>query len=257
MQIGSAPAVLVAASLFIAGVAQAQEAAKAPDNGTDPSRFSTAASVQFETFKLNPDYRLNTLNFTYWQPFGEKANYNLRVRLPVVQNNALGNDGYSVGDFSLKLNHVYKLTRDYAVVLAGEMAFDTAQRAELGTGKNVFKGTVIYAKFLEGGDIFAPAVVQSNSLWGDSARAKVNLTVFDFYYVPKLQDPKYFVTIDPALSLDWEAKKQFASLAVTVGRSIGPAFGGNSQIFIKPTVFGGNERSANWGIEVGYKVIGF
>jgi hypothetical protein len=135
--------------------------------------------------------------------------------------------------------------------------FDTARRQELGNGKTVFKGSFVYAMFLQGGDIFAPAFVQSNSLGGDSNRAKVNSTAFDFYYVPKLADPKTFVTVDPALSFDWESKKQFASLAVTVGRAIGPAFGGNGQVFIKPVVFGGGERSANWGLEVGYKVIGF
>lgn len=111
--------------------------------------------------------------------------------------------------------------------------------------------------FLTGGHIFAPAAVQTKSLGGNSARAKVNNTVFDFYYVPRLSDPKTFVTVDPALSFDWEREKTFASLAVTLGRAIGPAFGGNAQVFIKPSVFGGGERPANRGVEVGYKVIGF
>lgn len=66
----------------------------------------------------------------------------------------------------------------------GELVFDTAKRPELGTGKTVFKGTFIYARFLAGGDIFAPAMVQSLSLGGNSARAKVNNTVFDFCYMP-------------------------------------------------------------------------
>jgi hypothetical protein len=44
---------------------------------------------------------------------------------------------------------------------------------------------------------------------------------------------------------------------VTVGRSLGPALGGNSQVFIKPTVFAGGDRPGKWGVEVGYKVIGF
>lgn len=251
------PIGMIVASYLFCSAAYSQDAEKQPDNGTDPSRFSTAASIQYEHIGLRQGFNLDTLNFTYLQPIGEKANYNLRVRLPVVRNDVLGNEGYNVGDFSLKLNHVYKLTRQYAIILAAEMSFDTADRAELGTGKNVFKPTFIYAKFLENGAIFAPAVVQSNSLWGDSSRADVNNTVFDFYYVPKMSDPKTFVTIDPALSLDWESHKQFASLAVTLGRSIGPAFGGNSQVFIKPTIFAGGERPGNWGIEVGYKVIGF
>lgn len=242
--------------LFISAAAHSQEA-KEPDNGTDPSRFSTTAAVQYEHIDLRPDFSIGTLNVSYFHPFGEKKNYNLRIRLPLVRTDVLGNNGYDIGDFSLKLNHVYKLTQQYAIVLGAELSFDTAKRPELGTGKNVFKGTFIYAKFLEGGAIFAPAIVQSNSLWGDSSRARVNNTVFDFYYVPKFSDPKYFATVDPALSFDWQTNKQFASLAVTLGRSTGPAFGGSSQVFIKPTVFVGGERPGNWGVEVGYKVIGF
>jgi hypothetical protein len=54
-----------------------------------------------------------------------------------------------------------------------------------------------------------------------------------------------------------ENDAEFASVAVTIGRVIGPAFGGSSQVYVKPGVFLGGERSADWGIEIGYKVIGF
>jgi hypothetical protein len=175
----------------------------------------------------------------------------------MVRTDVLGRSGFHMGDVSVKVNHLLTLTREYGVVVAGELVFDTASRLEGGTGKHVFKGNAIYARFLAGGDIFAPAIVHSISLGGDSNRAKVNNTVFDFYYVPKLADPKTFVTFDPALSFDWESDTKFASLAVTIGRAIGPAFGGSSQVFVKPTLFGGGDRPGKWGVELGYKVIGF
>lgn len=240
-----------------AHAASAQEAATAPDNGTDPTRLSTTAAIQYEHIALRPDASVGTLKFSYTLPFGERKDYDVRFRLPVVRANGLGHDGFDVGDLSVRVNHVFGLTRERGFVAQGEMVFDTARRQELGTGKNVFKGTLIYARFLPGEDIFAPAVVQSNSLWGDSNRARVNNTVFDFYYVPRLSDPNVFVTVDPALSFDWQTSKQFASLAVTVGRGIGAAFGGNSQVFIKPSIFAGGERTTDWGVEIGYKVIGF
>ncbi|TDR30591.1 hypothetical protein [Hydromonas duriensis] len=227
------------------------------DNGTDPTKFSTTAAVQWERLNLLDDKSSEVLNLTYWQPLGAQKHSNIRVRLPVLRITGMNENHYAVGDFSLKYTRLLKLTPEYGVVAAGEMDFDTAERDELGTGKTVFKGSLIYAQFLKNGDIFAPSVVQSNSLWGQSHRASVNNTVFDFYYVPKFKNPKWFMTLDPAISLDWETKKQFASLAVTLGRSTGPAFGGNSQVFIKPTVFAGGERPGTWGVEVGYKVLGF
>jgi hypothetical protein len=250
---------LALALTLMATSAHAQEAAaaKQPDNGTDPSRFSNTAGVQWEHLDLRQGFAIDTVNFSYAQPFGKKSDYNFRLRVPMVRTDVLGNDDFGVGDFSLKVNHVAALAKTHAVILSAEMAFDTAGRTELGTGKNVIKPAIVYAMFLNGGHIFAPAVVHSASVWGDDRRAKVNNTVFDFYYVPHLGNPKFFMTVDPALTLDWTGKKEFASLAVTAGVSTGPVFGGNGQVFIKPTVFAGSDRPASWGVEVGYKVIGF
>lgn len=227
------------------------------DNGTDPTKFSTALAADWEHIDLKGDMSSQTLNVTYWQPYGAKKQANLRVRLPVLRITGIGHNDYAIGDFSLKTNVLLKLTPAYGVVAAGELTFDTASRDELGTGKTVLKGALTYAKFLSNGDIFAPTIQQSVSLWGQSDRAKVNNTLFDFYYVPKIKNPKWFVTIDPALSLDWETDKKYGSLAVTVGRSTGPAFGGNGQVYIKPTALFGGDRPGKWGIQVGYKVIGF
>lgn len=237
--------------------AYAADSPEKPDNGTDPTRFSTTATIQYEHIDLQEGFNANTLKLSYIQPLGAAARTNLRLQMPVVSNDILGNNAYAIGDFSLKMNHVYDVNQQRGIVIGGELVFDTAHRDELGTGKNVFKGTYIYAKFLKGGAIFAPAIVHSVSFSGQDLRARVNNTVLDFYYVPHFVNPKVFMTIDPAISLDWETDKQFASLAVTAGYALGSAFGGSSQIFVKPSIFAGNERSANWGLEVGYKVIGF
>ncbi len=104
---------------------------------------------------------------------------------------------------------------------------------------------------------FAPAFVQNNSFSGDKSRPDINLTTLDFYYVPKFADSRNLMTFDPALNFDWENDKRFFSLQVTAGRVVGKAFGGNAIIFIKPSVFAGSDRPGSWGLEVGYKVLGF
>ena len=65
------------------------------------------------------------------------------------------------------------------------------------------------------------------------------------------------MTFDPALVYDWERDKGFGSLSITFGVLTGKAFGGDSQIFIKPQVLAGANRPADWSLQVGYKVIGF
>ncbi len=246
-----------AATLALAGAAAAQGASKAPDNGTDPTKLSTSAAIQYEHFALRPRASTGTWKLSYTVPFGDKRDYSLRVRVPVVRNTVFGNGGYGLGDVQFQLSHVFGVTREGGMVVQGDLALDSAKRPELGAGKTVLKGTFIYARFLSDGAIIAPALVHSSSVGGDSSRARVSVSTFDLYYVPRLSDPRLFMTVDPALTRDWRSKQRFASLAVTFGSSIGPAFGGNSQVFVKPTLFAGDDRPAKWGLELGYKVIGF
>jgi hypothetical protein len=242
--------------LLVCMGASAQERTASADNGTDPTKFVTIAEGKYEYLDLQGGFGSSTLRLSYTQPFAGDR-YNIRARLPVASVDVFGDDDYDIGDFSVEVAHVFGLNQRGAWVAKGEMVFDTAARPELGTGQNVLKGTLIYAKFLKGGSIFAPAVVQSNSLWGEDDRADVNLTTFDFYYVPKLSDPRNLITYDPSLNFDWENNKEFAGLAVTFGRVLGPQFGGNGILFVKPSVFAGSDRPGDWGMEIGYKVIAF
>ncbi len=175
--------------------------------------------------------------------------------MPFVRTDFTGGNTLRLGDVALQGTHVFGLTRQRGMVVQAEWIANTARRPDLGTGRDVFKGTFIYARFLPSG-ILAPALVHSADSGGDRGRNEVNVTTFDLYFVPTLADPKTFVTLDPAITYDWETNKGFASFAATVGRNLGPAFGGQSQIFVKPTLLGGGNRPADWSIEVGFKVLG-
>jgi hypothetical protein len=248
-------ALTLASALALASPAFAAE--EETDNGTDPTKLSSSASASFEHLDLVNGIGSDVLKLSYTTPLGAKKDYSLQFRVPVSALTGIGNGSYDLGDASIRLTHVFGVSQSGGMVVQGEMVFDTAGRPELGTGQNVFKGTFIYAKFLKDGAIFAPAIVQSNSLWGDDDRADVNNTTLDFYYVPKLANPKNLITVDPSLTFDWEADKQFAGLAVTFGRVLGPALGGNAILSVKPSILAGNDRPADWGIEVNYKIIGF
>lgn len=245
-----------AATLGMCAAANAQEAQDTPNNGTDPTRLTTTAVLAYEYNDLQMDLSRHAPRVDLTIPFGDKKDYSVRLRVPVVRNDVVGNNNFGLGDVSLMGTHVFGLTPRRGMVVQGEFVFDSAERPELGSGRNVFKGTFIYARFLPKG-IFAPAWVQSIDLGGESDRSKVNMTTLDFYYVPKLPDPRFFMTIDPALNFDWEGDRQYPSLAVTAGREVGQAFGGTVQVYLKPTVLFGGERPGDWSMELGVKVLGF
>lgn len=233
--------------------AQDQEAS---DNGTDPTRFNTTAVVAYEHNDLVPDLTRNALRMDMALPFGDKRDYNVRVSVPIVRNDARGNNGYDIGDVGIRMGHVFGLSKAGGYVVQGELIMDTAARPELGTGKHVFKGSLIFARFVRSG-IFAPALVHSVDVGGDGNRAGVNTSTVDFYYVPKLGNPKAFMTLDPSLTSDWENDRVFGGLAVTLGHSVGKGFGGNMQLYAKPALYAGADRPGDWSLELGFKVLGF
>ena len=249
--------ILAATSAFLLAAASGAHGEEAANNGTDPTKLTTQAQVTWERLDLNGGFRSDTLKLNYTLPFGEKSDWNVRYRVPIASVDVLGNDSYGLGDVSVQVGHVFGLSRQGGWVAQGEMILDTASRDELGTGKNVLKGTLIKAWFLENGAIFAPALVHSESLWGDDDRRDVRSTTVDFYYVPKLKDSRNLLTFDPSINQDWENDRTFLGLAVTYGRVVGPAFGGTGIVTIKPSVFAGDGRPGDWGLEVGYKVLGF
>lgn len=228
------------------------------DTGTDPTKLSRNAQVRFERLELRDGFSNNTLYLRFTQPLGAAQRSSLESKLPIVSSDVLGDSSYGIGDFSLKLSHLPVLTQKYGILLTLEAIFDTADEADHGFGSNVLKPGITYARFLAGGSLFAPTVQHAFTVGSaDSSRTDVSSTVIDLYYVPKLRDPRTYMTIDPALTYDWESEKLSPSLAVTLGRVIRTALPGTSSVFIKPSVGFSDDRAYDWGLEVGFKVVGF
>ena len=225
------------------------------NNGTDPTRPTASALVSYEHFDLRGGFNTDTLSIEYAQPLSSATT--LRVKVPLVSNDVFGDSSVGVGDIGVRLGHVVTRTPQYGVVVNAELVFDTADGIGRGTGQNVLKTGLVYARFLKDGHIFAPAVIHSLSLWGEDGRADVNSTTIDFYFVPRLSNRDYYMTIDPAVVFNWEGDKQYGALAVTMGRRLGPMMGGRGQIYFKPSINFGAERPGNWGVMVGFQLIGF
>lgn len=226
------------------------------NNGTDPTLLATSAGIQYKYSDFGSGLSNNLFEANFGVPFGPGKRKSLSINIPYASGPI--NDSFGLGDLSLTFTHVLDVNASRGYAYTAELSFDTADRPDLGGGQTVLELSGFYAKFLKGGSIIAPALVQTFGLGDeDPGRSKVNTTTFDFYYVPKLATDKIFITFDPALIYDWERDKGFASLTTTFGFPMGKAFGGDSQVFIKPQILAGANRPADWSLQVGYKVIGF
>ncbi len=234
-------------------------APKKENDGTDPTSPVRFLKLSYEHLDLSsPDILLgdnsNSFALEFQQPFGRTA---VKLKLPINSVDALGDSSYGLGDVSAKVSHVASVTKTRGIVLGAEMIFNTASRPELGLGKTVFKPSFIYALFLKGGHIFAPSLVHNVSIAGDADRENINVTTVDFYFVPKLANPKFYMTLDPALTKDWQADKFYLITALTVGYTIGPMLGGKGQVFVKPTIGLGGDKPTGWGIQAGVQLLNF
>jgi hypothetical protein len=240
-----------------ATVAAAQDAAEA-DNGTDPTRLSRNVSVGYEYVDLPGGGDVATLNFRYGTPISKDGRTAIQIKLPITDANVGNEPGLDFGDVSLKATRVVAVTRGYGIVASAELSFDTAGEPSGGSGTEVLKLSGVYAKFLKGGAIFAPAVVHTERI-GSSvpSRPDISNTIVDFYYVPKLADRRYYVTLDPSIKHDWISDETSGAFAVTLGRTLDTAGQGTSSVYIKPSVGIGKYRGLDAGLEIGFKIVGF
>jgi hypothetical protein len=250
-------AALAASKLVAVGFASpsAAQTDDKPNDGTDPTRPVRTMQGDFEYLDLAQS-RAKSKVFTgsFAQPFGRTS---IQVKAPLASLNVNGDQAYALGDVSVKYTRVFGVTPREGYVFTTEVFFDTAERPELGSGKYVVKPTLIYARFLRDGAIFAPALVQSVSVAGRSSRADVNTTTIDFYYVPRLANPRLYMTYDPAVNYDWEQDDFYAALAVTLGLKLGQVLGGSGQVFIRPSTTFGDQRPVDWGIKAGFQLLNF
>lgn len=256
------PSVALAA-IFLPSAVSAQEQSAAPaakassdNDGTDPTRPVRTASVQYEHLALRNNFTSDVITVNYSQPIGSGRSA-VRMEVPLSSVDVLGDRSLGLGDISVKYTNIPVVTREYGIVIGAELVLNTADRPELGTGKNVFKPSFIYAKFLKNGSIIAPSLVHNVSLWGDKGRQSVSLTTFDLYYVPRLKNKKLYMTVDPALNVDWKNDKFYPALAVTMGHKLGGMLGGNGQVFVKPSATFFKDRPTNWGVKVGFQLLNF
>jgi hypothetical protein len=228
-----------------------------PDDGTDPTKLNTSFSFSYEAINLANGGDVQSLFLKYGAPISADGLTGINFKIPLVST-SFGESSFGVGDASVKLTRVLAVMPSYGIVLGAEALFNTADAPDRGAGVDVLKLSGVYAIFFNSGAIFAPSLLQTVSIGSrDPGRAEVNLTTIDLYYVPKLDNPRAYMTLDPAILYDWENDRMSGALSVTYGQSVDLGLPGNESFFIKPSTGVGGNRGADLGLEVGFKVVGF
>ena len=170
-----------------------------------------------------------------------------------------GHTDGGLADLTVRYGRILSLDRRKAFAASLGLVAPTATADALGTGKWSLEPSASVIWFLSREWIFAPSFKQTVSIAGDSNRADVNLSAFDFYVVWRSRSLKEWVIVDPAFAWNWKKDRDrlIGITTFTYGRLLGRTSEAVWSAYVKPGVGWGNGRASDWSIEAGLKVVGF
>ena len=247
---------------------------KGDKTGTNPVNFQRDVRVYNEYLWLNTagDGNQNLTTLEFRTPFaGDK--WQFRTRIPYNKVTAdVNDDGMDdiddsgLGDINFRLLTVPYLKGANAFAYALEVFLDTASEASLGAGTTSLAPIVFYGRFFRGGfgpwqkgGLFAPGLQYKFSVDEDEGRSKTEQAIIDINFLLQAEDGQSWFFAEPQIVFDLENDAEFAIMDFEVGWMMTkwkPDLAGHS-FYLRPTFTIGTDRPTDYGIEVGYKIIGW
>jgi len=259
--------------------ANAEALAKNTDDktGTNPVNFQKDFRIYNEYLWLNTegDGYQNLTTLEYRTPFAD-GKWQLRVRAPVYNmvtadfnGDGIDNiDDSGQGDLNFRLLTVPYFKGANAVAYAVEVFLDTASEDSLGSGTTSLAPVVFFGHFFKGGfgpwqkgGLFAPGLQYKFSIDEDEGRAKTEQAIIDINFLLTSEDGQSWFFAEPQIVFDLENDTEFAIMDIEFGWMMtkwSPDLKGHS-FYLRPTftIGSGSDRPTDYGIELGYKIIGW
>ena len=219
----------------------------------DPADFKSRFETRLEYQSLQDGSSRTLLVPRYEHAFSKTLG--ARVELPYVWVDpdlpGVGSE-HGIGDAVLRLNYRAARGPGYAVVVAPELALDTASDDRLGTGKYVFQ-PVLYASIdaPQYKSVVFPYVQQFWSIAGDDDRNDINTTLLRLGLLSRWPN-RFYTFVAPSLYIDWERD---ADTGFTLELEIGRLLTRNLALWARPGVgvFGDLPVVYDWNFEVGFR----
>jgi hypothetical protein len=261
------------------GLLPAQEKPPAPlakedKSGTNPANFQKTLQLKAEGYSLADGNSFGNVNeLIYSHPLGK---WKLDFEVPfLIGTDIFGPTQYGFGDVSVSAKTKPYLSHKLAVIAGVELFVPTGSRDELSSNRWSLGPSATVAFFYPKRRlIFGPTYQHKFSFTGSSEPAnfsntgsestapgapvepggsvgKIHQGVFDLYLVYQFKGGKSWITIDPAISIDyandWDTS---VSVAPAYGFFIGPGRSAMIQPLIPLT-----SGSLDWGIKASLKQV--
>ena len=256
------------------GLAEGAATDKNDKSGTNPVNFQRDVRVYNEYTWLNTagDGNQNVTTFEFRTPFaGDK--WQFRTRIPYnavtadVNDDGMDDiDDSGLGNINFRLLTVPYFEGANAIAVALEVFLDTASEDSLGAGNTSLAPVVFYGRFFKGGfgpwqkgGLFAPGLQYKFSVDEDEGRDKTEQAIIDINFLLQAEDGHSWFFAEPQIVFDQETDADFAIMDFEFGWMMTkwkPDLAGQS-FYLRPTFTIGTDRPTDYGIEVGYKIIGW
>jgi len=257
------------------GDAEAAVTNKDDKSGTNPINFQRDFRIYNEYLWLNTagDGNQNLTTLEFRTPFaGGKWQFRTRVPVYNMVNADLNNDGMDniddggFGDVNFRLMTVPWMKGANAFAFALEGFLNTASEDSLGTGASSLAPIVFWGHFFRGGwgpwkkgGLFAPGLQYKFSIDEDEGRDKTEQAIIDINFLLQAEDGQSWLFAEPQIVFDLENDTEFAIMDIEFGWMMTkwwPDLKGQS-FYLRPNFVIGKDRPWDYGIEVGYKWIGW
>ena len=247
-------------------------------SGTNPVNFARDIRIYNEYSWLNTegDGHQNVTTLEYRQALFD-GEWQFRTKVPYIGSfkadfNDDGSDDLDesgLGDVNFRLLKKPWFKGRHAIAPALEVFLDTASEDELGSGNTILGPQVFYAYFFgsnpipipgyTGGGLFAPGVQYRFSIDEDRGRRKTDAIAIDINYLAMAESKTRWLFINPQILLDQENNDEYAFIDIEFGWMMAkwfPEMKGHS-FYVRPSFTVGADRPSDYGIELGYKIVGW
>jgi hypothetical protein len=217
---------------------------------SDPTDFHTRFGLRDEYQSLESDASRNVVVARF--EYALSKAFALRVDVPYVSvdpNQPGTSQESGLGDITARAQWRVLRAPEYALVMAAEVALDTATEPLLGTGRYIFQPLVYAAVGLPKYKSTVFPYVQQFWAFGGTTDVQINTTLLRSGFLT-IWPKRIYTYAEPSLYIDWERNARTgATLEIELGRFVTRRLG----LYVRPGVglWGDIPPVYDWNFEVG------
>jgi hypothetical protein len=232
--------------------AQDKKTIRGEQNPFSEARFNyfKETIILFNEYLDTKNGSFNTTNFRILKPIGNRA-WTIRFDAPLISTNSSTLNKSGVGDISFASSYIPYLTKKSGIATRLRITTNSANNPSFGSGKWVISPAIFYGTYINKSKklLLISDFEYQYSIAGSENRADIRTTVLESTMIYSFA--KNWISSNVALRYNQTRKGFQNSTFAEFGRKLTP----DSLFYIHPSLAFGDQKSYNYGIELGVVIL--